>query len=62
MTLDEGMEMGQKIKDSLLRKYAQGETITKNVVYHYSVTFCWNTDLRGFHGLRGLVLDSATSA
>ena len=27
------MEMGQKIKDSLLRKYAQGERITKNVVY-----------------------------
>ena len=27
------MDMGQKIKDSLLRKYAQGDKITKNIVY-----------------------------
>ena len=27
------IEMGQKIKDSLLRIYAQGETISKDVVY-----------------------------
>ena len=27
------MELGQKIKDSLLRKYSLGESITKNAVY-----------------------------
>ena len=35
------MEMGQKIKDSLLRKYAQGDRITKGVVFLLLINADW---------------------
>jgi hypothetical protein len=33
------IEMGQKIKDSLLRKYAQGEVFSKNIVFLLLIHF-----------------------